>query len=271
MKSIQRKAVSLAVFAMMAISFVHAQTEDSAPEPEKIGLTTTLKVAFGDVMDKTVIAFTPWAAYFHSFDAVDVYGEIDYTATMDDPLRHVLFLRGEIGYNLGLTPTGTLSLILNNEDSIAVKPEPGPGYTHWGQLEPSLKWTQKLPIGTLWVNPGLSYVYLTGFEGQTSLKQWTVLGWTSTFGLNADYTLETTLDPAYSIDMHTLSLWYALGRSILRFAVEANGDFNEFGLNPEIDINIGGPFIYARADITTYSDSNKNAKVEPSCGIWYYF
>jgi hypothetical protein len=276
MKSVQRKAALLAVFAMMAVSLVNAQEEEGEESAEGaeaagIGLTPGIEFGFGNVVDKVVFSVTPLVVYENSFGDLDVFGELDYTMAFEDPdAVHELYIEEELGYNFGIIESGTLSIILNNNNTIQVAPELEEGATHLGTFEPSLKWTQGLGFGDLWLQVGLPIDYLTGVEEETALGLNTTLGWDSTFGLAAEFALGFGIDPESDLLGYGLKLSYDAGLIYGEVELAADKEFKVFGIAPELDVNLGSLTIYAKAEIVIIEDVD-DPIIEPAIGVTYSF
>ncbi|MDR1443741.1 MAG: hypothetical protein LBI94_02570 [Treponema sp.] len=267
-KSVQRKAALLVVFTMIAVSFVSAQEGEDGADGG-IGLTGGIEFGFGNVADKAVIGITPSAAYENSFGNFDVFAELDYTAAFDDPAAHDLYIEEEIGYNWGLIESGTLSIILNNNNTFRLKPELEDGETHAGTFEPSLKWTQGMGFGDLWLQAGLPVDYLTGVKDETALGLYTTLGWDSTFGLAAEFALNFSIKPESDFAGLGFKLSYDQGLIYGEAEFLADKEFKTIGINPEIDVNLNAFTIYARAEFTIAEDSD--TEIIPAIGVKYSF
>jgi hypothetical protein len=283
MKSVQKKAALLVVFTMLAVSFVNAQeaaqTGEGAEEAGGIGLTPGLEIGFGDVVDEAVISITPSVVYENSFGDFDVFAEIDYTAAFEDPdATHELYIEEELGYNLGLTESGTLSIILNNENTFRLKPELEDGETHNGTFTPSLQWTQGLGFGDLWLKAGLPIGYLTGYEdADTEIGLDTTLGWDSTFGLAAEFALHFALSPesdfaglGFTLSYDHQGFIYGEVAFDAFYGEGSSGDkeFGAFQITPELDVNLNALTIYAKADIFIMKDVD-DPSIMPAIGVKY--
>jgi hypothetical protein len=266
---------------MTAVSFVNAQ-EEGAEEAGGIGLTVGLEAGFGNVAEEAEFSITPNVAYENSFlnGALDVFAEVDYTAAFSDPAAHEVYIEEEIGYNLGVIQGGTLSIILNNNNTIKVDPAPEDGETHEGTFEPALKWTQTLGFGDLWAKFGLPIVYLTGVEDQTALEFVTTVGWDSTFGLGVEFGLGFLLDDSADEEAETgladfgLLLSYDGGLIYGEVEVVADKEFEVVTITPEIDVNLDfGLTIYAKAEIGIYDIEgiDMDPSFTPAIGVSYSF
>jgi hypothetical protein len=283
MKSIQRKAALLVIFAMTAVSVVNAQEEGAGKEAEEaggIGLTVGLEVGFGNVVEEAEFSLTPNVVYENSFlnGALDVFAEIDYTAAFSDPMAQDVYIEAEIGYNLGLIENGTLSVILSNiNDTIRIAPELEDGETHLGVFEPSLKWTQTLGFGDLWLQGGLPITYLTGVEDETALGLTTTVGWDSTFGLGVEFVLDFILDAEgedAGLAALGLSLSYDAGLISGEVELVADKEFEVIEIVPEIDVNLDfGLTIYAKAGIEIFNIEgvDMDPVFAPAIGVSYSF
>jgi hypothetical protein len=277
MKSYWTRVTLAAIFAAAA-SVVSAQSAEPAEKPAEesgeeaggIGLTVGLEAGFGDVVDEAVFSLTPNVVYENSFGDFDVFAEIDYTAGFGDPAEHGLYIEEEIGYNIGLIENGTLSIILNNSNEIRLEPELEDGETHVGTFQPSLKWTQGLDFGDLWLQAGLPIGYLTGIEDETTLGLSTTVGWDSTFGLGVEFALDFTLDPESDLAGYGLKLSYDGGLISGEIGFAADKEFKVFGVNPEIDVNLDALTIYAKAEIIKI-DGFDDPQITPAVGVTYSF
>ncbi|MDR1398391.1 MAG: hypothetical protein LBJ41_00505 [Treponema sp.] len=268
MKSVQRKTALLVIFAMIAVSFVYAQ--DGAEDGT--GLTAGLEIGFGNVADEAEISVTPNVVYENSFGDFDVFAEIDYTATFSDPDAHELYIEEEIGYNLDLIKDGTLSIILNNNNTFSLKPALEEGETHEGTFEPALQWTQGLDFGDLWLKAGLPIDYLTGSEDDdTGVGLSTTLGWDSTFGLSAEFALHFAFAPESDFAGLGFTLSYDQGLIYGEVAVETDKEFKLFGITPEIDVNLldNALTIYVKAEIGIPEEGDTS--FVPAIGVKYSF
>jgi hypothetical protein len=270
------KRVTLSVMFAAAASVVSAQSAESVEESgeaEGIGLTVGLEAGFGNVVEEAVFSIMPNVAYENSFGDFDVSAEIDYTATFSDPAEHGLYIEEEIGYNLGLIENGTLSIILNNSNELRLKPELEDGETHKGTFEPSLKWTQGLGFGDLWLQIGFPIDYLTGIKDETAVGLGAAFGWDSTFGLGVEFDLDFTLDPDSDLAGYGLLLSYDGGLIYGEVGFTADKEFKEFGVTPDIEVNLDVPngvlTIYANAEIIKAED--EDPQFTPAIGVSYSF
>jgi hypothetical protein len=220
-----------------------------------------------------VISVTPSVVYENSFGSLDVFAEIDYTMAFEDPdAVHELYIEEEFGYNFGIIESGTLSIILNNNNTIQVAPELEEGATNLGTFEPSLKWTQGLGIGDLWLQFGLPIDYLTGIkDDDAALGLNATLGWDSTFGLGVEFALGFGIKPESDLSEFGLKLSYDADRLISgEIELVADKEFKEITITPELDVNLGSLTIYAKAEIIIIKDADDPA-ITPAIGVSYSF
>jgi hypothetical protein len=275
MKSVQRKAALLAVFAMMAASLASAQEKEASEkeasaEDVGIGLTPGIEFGFGNVADKAVLSITPWVVYENSFGDLDVFGELDYTVAFEDPdAVHELYIEEELGYNFVIIESGTLSVILNNNNTIQVKPDLEDGQTQLGTFEPALQWTQGLGFGDLWLKFGLPIDYLTGAKDETATGFNTTLGWDSTFGLAAEFALHFGIDPESEFLGYGLKLSYETDLIYGEVELEADKEFKAVVITPELDVNLGSLTVYAKAEFLIAEDID--TEITPAIGVSYTF
>jgi hypothetical protein len=208
--------------------------------------------------------------YEQSFDALDVFGELDYTVAFDDPASHELYLEVELGYNLQLSDPGVLSFIVNNNDTFFLSPALEEGAAHLGVLEPSVKYTHTLDFGDLFGQIGFPFDYLTGVTDETANGMYLKAGWASTFGLGLELTGNIGLNPETDFAGYGLLLSYE--RGIFYGEVECNTDkeFKAIEILPEIDIALGAWTVYARMELYKF-DGIDDWVVQPFIGAGYRF
>jgi hypothetical protein len=281
MKSIQKKAALLAMFAVIAVSLVNAQEEGA--EAEGIGLTAGIEFGFGNVADEAEIGITPNVVYENSFldGALDVFAEVDYTVTLSDPdATHDVYIEEEIGYNLGVIEGGTLSIILNNWNWIQIEPALEDTEAHLGTFEPALQWTQTLGFGDLWAKFGFPIGYLPGEElpgekdADTEIGLTTTVGWDSTFGLGVEFGVDVAIKPESDLAGFGLLLSYDGGLIYGEVELVADKKFEVIGIAPEIDVNLDfGLTIYAKAEIVIFNIEgfDMDPSFTPAIGVSYSF
>ncbi|MDR1362744.1 MAG: hypothetical protein LBJ35_01670 [Spirochaetaceae bacterium] len=240
---------------------------------EYIGLTTAVKISFGNVVEKVEPSITPYVIYYKSFGGLDVYAEVDYTAALSDSGWYGLYIAQELGYNFGVIESGTLTVILSNENTIQLKPELGDGASQWGNFVPSLKWTQGLGFGDMYLQVGPSIDYLTGVEGESALGFDSTLGWDSKFGLGAYFTLHSALDPEDD-PWYEGYVYYIKGPFFGTIYAEAWSQFKMLYITPTVYItphtNRNILTFYTSAMITLVEDVEKPS-IMPEIGVKYSF
>ncbi|MDR2601599.1 MAG: hypothetical protein LBC53_04005 [Spirochaetaceae bacterium] len=288
MKSYWKRVTLAAIFAAAA-SAASAQTaepvenpsEESAEEGGGSGFTIGIEAGFGDVIDEAAFSITPNVVYENSFlnESLDVFAEIDYTAAFGDPTEQGLYIEEEIGYNFSLIKNGTLSIILNNVNEIQLSPKLEDGQTHLGTFEPSLKWTQGLGFGDLWLKVAFPTGYMTGVKDEdASVDLAPTLGWDSAFGLAVELGPDFSIKPEGDLAGYHATLSYDhQGFVYGQVDLEVVGkEFENVLVTPEIGVNINALNIYIKADIEMLAE-NEEAGLEsktafrPAAGVKYSF
>jgi hypothetical protein len=244
----------------------------AAQEDEGAGFSLGAEVGFGDVTDEVVLGVTPNIAYENSFGNLDIAASLGYTFTFDDDLGQELGFEFEGGYNFSLSESGVLSLIVYDENTFYVDPEPDDNNYHTGMFKPSLKYTQTLGFGDLYGQLGFPIDYLTGVkDADANVSTELTLGLAPTddadgFGLELTGTYLLSPDAEYT----STGLLVSYKKSVFYGEVEvvANKDFDVFEINPEIDISVGAWTFTVRGEIVTDSD---HTAASPFIGASYSF
>ncbi|MDR0639783.1 MAG: hypothetical protein LBG27_12940 [Spirochaetaceae bacterium] len=272
MKSIQKKAALLVIFAMTAVSFVNAQ------EAEGIGLTAGVEAGSFDLGEESKFGVIPNVVYENSFGALDVFAKIDYKAVFSDPSMQELYIEEKIGYNLGVIEGGTLSIILNNNNTIRIKPELEEGETYEGTFEPAVQWTQTLGFGDLGAKFGLPVGYLTGVkDADAAVDFYFTLGWESTFGLGVEFGPDFSIKPESDMaGWHAKLAYDYQGFAYGEVELETDKEFKGVTITPELGVNLNALNIYVKAEIEIVPE-DEDAGVEgdtlfsPFVGVKYTF
>jgi len=188
---------------------------------EEIGVTVGTEVGVGNVNKANGGDMWPYmkptVTYYHSFDNLDVYAELNYTfgfiKEFDNTGKKVfpqsLSLDSSLCYNLGLNSTSILSFILENYNSdIAITPDVGYDSIKdriEGVLKPTIKFSQKLESGGILAKAGAHIIYLRrGYNGNLPIGLNIAHGWKSPFGLAVGSELLVALTPSVFNGYHEI-------------------------------------------------------------------
>jgi hypothetical protein len=259
---------------VLAVLLAAVSAAVGAQEPEEsnggIGLTAGLELGFGNVADEAVFSITPNIVYEQSFDALDVFGELDYTAVFDDPAAHELYLEAELGYNFQLAEGSVFSFIVNNQNMFFLSPALEEGATHLGVVEPSVKYTQSFGCGDLVGQAGFPFDYLSGVTDETAAGMYVKAGWASAFGLGLELTGNVDLHPEAGFAGYGLLLSYEQGLFYGEVEFGADKEFKSLEVFPEIDISLGAWTVIARMELYKI-DGLDDWVVMPFIGAGYSF
>jgi len=265
-------AIAANALALAGPAFAEEITNGPAVKPVEeeaggLGLTAGAELGLGNVADEAELGLTPSVAYENSFGGFDLAAELDYTFTFGDPLAQELYAEEEIAYNLALG-AGTLSLILNNNNTVYVDPAPEAGATHEGVVEPSVQYTHPLSFGDLYARPGLPVTYLTGVSGDDpAVGCRLTLGWASAFGLGLECAFDMDLAPEPGYAGASLLASYENGPVYGEIEFVTDGDLKNFEINPEVDYTLGAFTFTIRAEIGIPEDGG--ASIVPFVGVGY--
>jgi hypothetical protein len=275
--SIVKKTMGALFAALMISGNLWAQEPEiaknadaAASEEGGVGLTAGLELGFGNVLDKAVVSLMPHIVFERSFSRLDVFGELDYTIFFDDPLGQELSAEVETGYNLPVSEVGTLSLLLNNQNTLFLAPEPEEDATHTGTLEPALLYTHSLAPGDFWAKAGLPFDYLTGVKDETALGAYLTAGWGSNFGLGLELTGNFALTPDVDFTGWGIVASYESGRFYGELGVNTGKEFTDWEILPEIDVTLGSIVFTVRAEIRI-ADGSSDWELTPFLGVGYQF
>jgi hypothetical protein len=257
----------LGIMLLTNIVIANAQEQE---EDEGTGISAGLELGAGDVADKAVFSIMPNIVYEKSFDALDVFGELDYTAALDDPLVQELYLEEEVGYNLQLAEPSVLSFIVNNQNTFFLSPELEEGTTHLGVIEPSLKYTHTFGFGDLSGQAGFPIDYLSGVKDEIAAGMYIKAGWASKFGLGIELTGNMALHPESDFSGYGLLVSYERGIFYGEVEVNAGKEFKDFEILPEFDITLGSLTLIARMELYKF-DGVDDWVVMPFIGASYSF
>jgi hypothetical protein len=260
----------LTVFAVGGSLWAQDSKEsEAAGEAEGgIGLTAGLELGFGNVLDKAVVSLMPNVVFERSFDRLDLFGELDYTAAFDDPVGQELAFEAELGYNLPVSEAGTVSFFLNNQNTLFLAPKLEEWLTHTGVLEPALRYTHTLVPGDFWAKAGLPFDYLTGVEGETALGIYFTAGWDSNFGLGVELTGNFAIDPDADFTGWGLVVNYEKDLFYCELEINPGKEFTDWEIFPEIDVTLGSFVLTARAEI---KNADSDWSLAPFIGVGYQF
>jgi hypothetical protein len=205
-----------------------------------------------------------------SFGSLDVFGELDYTVLLDDPATHDLADEIELGYNLPVSEAGTVTLILNNQNTIVVKPELPEGATNLGTLEPAVQYTHALATGDFSAKVGLPFDYLTGVKDETALGTYLTLGWAAASGLGLEVTGNLGLKPDAEFAGWGFLGSYEKGRFYGEVEINTGKEFEDWEILPEIDVTLGAAVLILRGDLNK-ADSDSDWSFTPFIGVGYHF
>lgn len=260
-----RRFIFAGMAAVLICSFATAQEED-----EGIGLTPKLEAGFGNVADEAVISLSPGIEYEKSFGNLDVFGELDYTAALEDPTVHGVYEEIELGYNFSFGEASVLSVILNNNNTFRLSPKLAENETFEGTLEPSVLFTQTLDFGDLYGQAGFPIDYLTGVkDDDMGIGAYLTLGWASTFGLGLELTGNLSISPDSDYTETGFVVSYEKDFIYGEVAVTADKEFKNFGITPEVDISLDAWTFYVNAEIGIADGAD--TAISPAIGVKYSF
>jgi hypothetical protein len=256
--------------AQEAPAAVDALADAASDEGGGIGLSAGLELGAGNVLERGVFSIMPNVVFERSFEGLDVFGELDYTAAFDEPqTAHELALEVELGYSLTLSQAGALAFTVNNQDTFFLSPALEEGLTNTGVVEPAAQYTHALAsIGDIWGKVGLPITYLTGIEGESALGLNVTAGWASTFGLGLELTGSFDLAPEAGFGMGLLAT-YESGRYYCEVEVTAANGFKDWEVLPELDVTFGAVVLTARLQLTKADGADWELK--PFIGAGYQF
>jgi hypothetical protein len=258
------------LLCVLFVVMMAAAGSAGAQEDEGIGLSLGLELGAGNVAEEAVFSLTPNVVYENSFDALDLFGELDYTIEFDDPTIHELYFEVELGYNLQLTDPGVLSIIVNNNNTFQLSPALEEGETYEGVVEPALKYTHTLDFGDLYVQAGLPFYYLTGFKDETAMELYGTLGWASTFGLGLEFTGTMGIKPESEFAGFGCLVSYEQDIFYGEVEVVTDKEFKYLQIKPEIDLTFAPWTLIVRAEFYK-RDGIDDWAVRPFIGGKYSF
>jgi len=110
----------------------------------------------------------PMLIYENSFGDFDIYAELDYTYwfTEFEGREQELYFDLELGYNLGIGPTSTLSLLLVNENNLQIAPKIDEFMDSFdGVVKPGVKFTQGIGLGDIYAQADFPIPYSYRYVG----------------------------------------------------------------------------------------------------------
>jgi hypothetical protein len=264
-----RRFIFAGVAAALICSFAAAQ-EDGG-----IGLTPKLEVGFGDVAEEAVISLSPGVEFEKAFGDFDVFAELDYTIALEDPdAVHTVHDEIELGYNLSFAGTSVLSFIVYNENDFQLSPELPDGMTHFGTLEPSLKFTQTLGFGDLYAQLGFPIDYLTGVkDADIGISSYLTLGWASTFGLGVELTPNLAISPDSEYAGFDILVSYETGPIYAEVEVNLPKEIDAEGITitPQVEYAFNAFTFYVNSEFGNIGVEEGDVSISPALGVKYSF
>jgi hypothetical protein len=266
-----KKIIVFFLTLTLVCGFVAAQEEE---EKEGIGLEAGVEFGFGNVADEAVLGVTPQLIYENSFDALDVFAELDYSFTFEEEdLVQGLYAEEELGYNLSLGETSTLSFIVNNQNTILVAPELPDGFNSvLGVVEPSVKFTQAFDFGDLSAQVGFPIEYLLEVEDESALSVYLTLAYATDFGLGIELTPITyNIDPDQEVSGYGLLVSYEQDLFYGEVEVTTDKDFKVFVITPTVEVYLNDFTFWVTADFENVGDPDNDVAITPAIGVKYSF
>ncbi|GHV66363.1 hypothetical protein AGMMS49928_00890 [Spirochaetia bacterium] len=266
----KRCIFALAAAFVLAIPAGFAAAEENGGGDEEIGLSAGVELGFGDVADEAKLGITPNVVYENSFDALDIFAELDYTIGIDDPVMQELYLEVELGYNFEFSGSGVLSVIANSQNTFYIDPAPEDGFTHLGIVEPGIKYTHTLDIGDLYGQLGFPISYWTGIKDESAVDSYVTLGWASNFGLGLELTGNFALNPETDFAGCGFLVSYEQGIFYGEVECAVDKEFKSLEIKPQVDISPGPWTFTVRAEFYKF-DGIDDWAVMPFIGAGYSF
>jgi hypothetical protein len=194
-------------------------------EPET-GINLGFQADLGDVLDEPILGLRPTLAWFGSVAAFDMYLGAFYAVSFDYPRIQRTGFQETLSYSFFPGGSSTLTLSIDNDDQINLSP--GTMELLYAVAEPSLSWTQDLPLGDITLTLGLPVGYSPEFSMDAGLG----LGYNLPFGLclAAVARVWAAPEPDYGETEFTLS-WLNNGLYI-SLALIADKNFKTYSLEP---------------------------------------
>ncbi|MDR0374775.1 MAG: hypothetical protein LBH85_03525 [Treponema sp.] len=257
-----KKILFVLFILLAACGFVAAQEE------EGLGLSVGVELGLGDVADKAVFEATPQLAYERSFlDGVfDVAAEIDYTFSFEDETPQELFAEEDVGYNLFLNDTSTLTFNLHNENNFSTAPDfeaTGDGSI----FEPSVAYGLALDAGEFAFVLG----FPIGYHPEATFGVYATAGFVFPFGLGVEATANLGISPEVEYVETNFLLSYAIENLFTtELGVDVDGEFKIYTISPYLEWYFGSLTVWAGVDFGNIG-GEASVTVEPYIGVKYSF
>jgi hypothetical protein len=225
------------------------------------------EVGFGDMADKAVLGVSPQLTYEHFFfeEALDVFFEIDYTFNFEDEVPQEVYAEENIGYNLSLNDTSTLTFTLHNENNFSTIPEFG-NAGDGSVFEPGVTYTWTLNVGELAFTAGFPIGYLPDMTFGT----YVTVGFTLPFGFGFEVTANMDISPDTSYSETNAVLVYASDVFSAALEIDTDAEFKVYTISPFVEWYVGSFTVWVGINFGNIGGEN-SASVEPYLGVKYAF
>ena len=267
-----KKIIVLFTVLILAAGFVAADGIGFTAGVE-FGIDNVTKANGGEMTP----ALTPMISYENSFvnGALDLYTELDYTIELVDETPMSLWFDLALGYNIKFGKYSTLSLLIENENTMVIKPEVPDGFNRvTGTLSPGLKFNQELIIGDLYAQIVMPIDYLQPVkDADLGLGLNGTVGWASTFGLGLEFTAYNSIKPDAAYDSLEICLNYTNDTIFAQLKAEIPREISDSGitLTPEFSVSLSIFTIYANCGFGGIGVDGGDMTISPAVGLQISF
>ena len=270
----------LVLFLVLAITAGHIAAQD-----EDIGLSLGLEFGIENVNKANEEERYPYIAPMLVFDRsflnnfLDIYTELDYffffkKDEVDKVYPQLLYFDLSLGFNLGLTDTSTLSIILENENEyFLIVPRIKGANNVYGIIKPGVKYSQMLHIGDIYSQIDLPIQYISYNKDD---EFW--MGLDLTFGMYTDigFGLKTTGHLSFKpeFDYYGLDVILSYENDFIYGELEINTPkkFSDgITATPEINFFFIGFTLYANCMFEGIGNKDSKIVISPAAGLKFSF